>query len=69
VSPKSKRMRNFDLQIIWSASTDYAIPGFLALHVHLESERTTIPLEEIVEKWFSQIEPEEKYAVSFVHLN
>ena len=62
-------MRNYDLQIIWSSSTDYSIPGFLALHVHLEAERTTVPLGDIVEKWFSQLEPEEKFSISFMHLN
>jgi hypothetical protein len=62
-------MRNFDLQIIWSAKTPYSIPGFLALHVHIESRRTAIHVNEMVSKWLPHLEPEELVKVSFIHLN
>ncbi|HYJ38503.1 MAG TPA: hypothetical protein VEV87_07785 [Chitinophagaceae bacterium] len=62
-------MRNFDLQIIWSAKTPYSIPGFLALHVHIESQRTAIPVNNVICKWFHHLEPEQKAELSFIHLN
>jgi hypothetical protein len=62
-------MRNFDLQIIWSARTPYTIPGFLALHLQIEAERTTTHINEVVEKWFNKIDAEKKASVKFIHLN
>jgi 5'-3' exonuclease len=62
-------MRNYDLQIIWSSSTDYSI--LVSSHYMYISKRkeTTVPLGDIVEKWFSQLEPEEKFSINFMHLN
>jgi hypothetical protein len=62
-------MKNFDLQIIWSAQTHYSIPGFLALHLHLEAERTTMPVDERIFTWFSHLPPEKKEAIQYIQLN
>jgi len=63
-------MRNFDLQIIWSSqTTPFVIPGYLALHVQIEAERSLISLNRLVDKWFPAIEPEDKMSISYVHLN
>ena len=62
-------MKNFDLQIIWSARTPYTIPGFLALHLQIEARRTTFPVNIVVKKWFNKLDPEKKDAVRYIHLN
>jgi hypothetical protein len=62
-------MKNFDLQIIWSAQSPFVIPGFLALHVHLEAERAAIPTNVLLEKWFYNLDEKEKAHMAFVHLN
>ena len=62
-------MKNFDLQIIWSAQTPYVIPGFLALHVHIEAKRSVVAVNQLVDKWFSQVETEKKAHLNFIHLN
>ena len=62
-------MKNFDLQIIWSAKTPYIIPGFLALHLQIEARRTTVPINKVVKKWFNELDPEKKAAVRYIHLN
>lgn len=62
-------MRNFDLQIIWSSQTPFNIPGYLALHVQIEAERSHISLNKLVDKWFPSLEPEDKMSINYVHLN
>ncbi len=62
-------MKNFDLQIIWSAQTPYTIPGFLALHLQIEARRTTRPINKVVKKWFNNLDPEKKDRVRYIHLN
>jgi hypothetical protein len=62
-------MRNFDLQVIWSSQTPFHIPGFLALHVQIEAERSLISLDNLVDKWFPETEPEDKMSMSFINLN
>ena len=62
-------MINFDLQIIWSAHTPFIIPGFLALHVQIEAKRCVLDVEDVVDKCFRDLPPDEKIVVSFVHLN
>jgi len=62
-------MKNFDLQIIWSAQTPYIIPGFLALHLQIEARRTTRPINKVVKKWFNDLEADKKDAVRYIHLN
>ena len=62
-------MRNFDLQIIWSAHTPFLVPGFLALHIQIEAKRSVERVGKNVEKWFSKIEPEKKAMLKYIHLN
>ena len=62
-------MKNFDVQIIWSAQTPYIIPGYLALHLQIEARRTTVPINKVVKKWFNKLDTEKKSLVRFIHLN
>jgi hypothetical protein len=62
-------MKNFDVQIIWSAQTSYEIPGFLALHLQIEARRSTLPINKVVKKWFNKLDAEKKASVRFIHLN
>ena len=62
-------MKSFDLQIIWSAQTPFTIPGLLALHIQITANRTVMPVNETVDKWFSAIDTEKKAELNFIHLN
>ena len=75
---KSYIMKKLSIRIIWSVDSrhyilenglDHEACTFLALHLPHNIEKSTVVVNEVVNKWFSDLEPKDKAAVNSIHLN
>ena len=63
-------MKNLYLKISWpSNGGTYWLSSVIALQLHHYITQSTIVVNDNVNKWFTSLEPEDRAAVKYIHLN
>ena len=61
-------MKKLDFKTYW-CSDSYQVPSLLILELDQNVRQSTMQVNDDVCKWFIALEPEERAAVKFIHLN